>query len=153
MRAHRILILFAILTSIAAAAPARAADGTPPSPNGRAAASRPHGRGLDARIQDLHDQLHVTDAQADAWKAVADVMRRNDDAMRKLLREQRANADTLTAVETLDAYRQVSDLRAEHVQKLAAAFGALYSGMSPEQKKIADALFRDRKRQIGQWSR
>ncbi len=98
--------------------------------------------GLDARIRDLHDKLHITDSQSKDWDAIAQTMRENTEAMRKVIIERHAKADTLNAIDDLNLYRRAAEVHLENVTRLSAAFTNLYNTMSDEQKKIADEVFR-----------
>jgi hypothetical protein len=134
----------------AAALPALAADQAPtaaaaaPGP-----AKAPHhptrADAVEARIKDLHDKLKITDAQADQWAAVAQVMRDNANGYAQLIKDTKKAEATTTAVEDLQAYQRVAEAHAEGIKKLAATFETLYDTMSPEQKKITDEVFRAHK--------
>ena len=100
---------------------------------------------LEGRITELHQKLNITADQEKLWKAVAETMRGNAEASRKLVGERRANEATMTAADDLHAYADIAEAHAKHVRKLAKAFDALYAAMSDDQKKVADQVFRDHK--------
>ena len=145
-RRQTLAAVIALTVIGAVALPALAAD-----PTAHAAPSAPAGqqKGIDpveAKIADLHGKLHITEAQAAQWGAVAQVMRDNGKSYTQLVQDKRKNEKTMTAVEDLRAYQQIAEAHADGVKKLATAFETLYDAMSPEQKAIADDVFRAHKK-------
>ncbi|EDZ98738.1 conserved hypothetical protein [Burkholderia sp. H160] len=116
------------------AAPAAAPDTT------ASAARAGHERNVEDRIAYLHSQLKITPAQETQWKAFADVMRSNGDTMRQLF-EQRKAATNVSALDDMKQYATIAQAHADGMKKLVDAFDPLYSSLSPEQKKLADATF------------
>jgi len=112
----------------------------------QAPAAGGHSNGLETRISELHQKLQITPEQEDKWKAVAKVMRANAEASRALVEEKRKDEANLTAVADLNAYADIAEAHAKHARKMAKVFAALYDGMSDDQKKVADEVFRDHKR-------
>jgi hypothetical protein len=100
---------------------------TPPPPN------------VEAYISSLHQRLQITAAQEAQFNAVANVMRDNARAEAGAPQRPAANA---TAVDDLRVYIQYSELELAGLKKLLPALDALYSTLSPAQKKTADAIFR-----------
>jgi parvulin-like peptidyl-prolyl isomerase len=103
------------------------------------------GDDVETRIKNLHKQLHITAAQEAAWNDVAQVMRESATAMKEL-RTKAADDKSMTAVDQLKSYASIIDTHADGVHKLVPAFQKLYDTMSDEQKKTADAVFRERAR-------
>ena len=99
----------------------------PPAPN------------VEANIASLHQKLQITPAQEAQFLAVANVMRENVRAEASAPRQPPANA---TAVDDLRAYIQYSEVELGGLKRLLPALEALYSTLSPAQKKTADAVFR-----------
>jgi len=95
---------------------------------------------VEARISELHEQLHITPAQEPQFKAYADVMRDNAQALHALFQQRAQNTDA-SAVSRLRWYAQLTAAHAEAVGKLVPVFEALYQSMSDKQKKSADAVF------------
>jgi len=116
----------------AQAPPAKGAKGTVVTPVDR----------VEKRITQLHERLKITDAQAAQWNAVADVMRANAQTIDTLTRQRAAKAKTMTAVDDIRSFQQLTQANADGLQKLATAWDALYGAMSDDQKKNADAVFR-----------
>lgn len=113
-----------------------------PAPSAGAAAQKDPGDQTEARISELHDRLRISDGEAGQWEAVARVMRNNAKAIEALTAESRKNDPTMSAVEDLRAYQEIVAVQAKAAQKLADAFDILYQTMPDDQKKLADAVFR-----------
>ncbi len=96
---------------------------------------------VDARITELHNKLKITSAQEPQWKSVADTMRGNARAMEEASSAREKALQTMTVMDDLRSYEGMASMHAEGLHKLVATFGPLYDGMSPEQKKVADAEF------------
>ncbi|WP_158240633.1 Spy/CpxP family protein refolding chaperone [Telmatospirillum siberiense] len=96
----------------------------------------------ETRIAELHDKMHISEGQAGQWEAVARVMRANAKAIEALTAESRKNEQSMTAVEDLRAYQEIVAAQAKSAQKLADAFDVLYQTMTDDQRKLADAVFR-----------
>ena len=95
---------------------------------------------VDARIATLHKQLQITAAQEPQFKAFADVMRSNAQAMNALFQERSRSTDN-TAVTRLRWYAQLTEAHAEALKKLVPVFDALYQGLSEKQKATANTVF------------
>jgi hypothetical protein len=119
-------------TSAPAAAPASATS----APAGKAG----HERNVEDRIAYLHAQLKITPAQETQWNAFADVMRNNGETMSQLFQQRKAAAN-VSAVDDMKQYATIAQAHADGMKKLVDAFDPLYSSLSPEQKKLADATF------------
>jgi hypothetical protein len=115
---------------------------TPPvTATGAAAPAKANDR-VEQHIKQLHDQLKITAAEEPQWTVVAQTMRDNAMQIDQLItkREQR---NTMTALEDLDSYAQISQANSDGVKKLAAVFAPLYNAMSDEQKRNADKVFNE----------
>jgi hypothetical protein len=95
---------------------------------------------VNARITELHQKLRITGAQETKFDAMAEIMRSNAQAM-ETQREQRGDVRTLTAVDDLKSFQTMAQQHADGLKKLVPAFEDLYSSLSDEQKRSADALF------------
>ena len=98
---------------------------------------------VDARIKDLHSKLKITAAQDEQWNKVAQVMRDNAAAMEPLI-TARKEKGAMNAVDDLKSYSEIQDAHAAGLKNFIAAFEPLYSGMSGDQKKLADNVFASR---------
>lgn len=98
---------------------------------------------IESHLQDLHAKLHITAEQEDQWKPVAQAMRDNESAIAPLIEKRKAGATTMSAVDDLNSYAQITTAHAEGIKNFTAAFQTLYAAMSDAQKKDADALFRN----------
>jgi LTXXQ motif family protein len=94
---------------------------------------------VEANISGLRQKLQITAAQEPQFNTVANVMR--DNARSEASAPQRPPANA-TAVDDLRVYIQYSELELAGLKKLLPALDALYSTLSPVQKKTADAIFR-----------
>ena len=96
----------------------------------------------EARIQDLQAKLKITPAQEELWNKVTQVMRDNAKTMDTLIQARMEKAKTMTTVEDLKSYSEITQAHADGLKNFIPAFEALYAGMSDDQKKDADTLFR-----------
>ncbi len=110
---------------------------TPPGTNNAFQQAR-----VETRIKDLHTKLKITPAEEEQWAKVTDVMRENAKRMDELNGARATNANTMTAVDDLKSYGEITDAHADEIKKFTAAFEPLYAGMSDAQKAEADAIFR-----------
>jgi hypothetical protein len=97
---------------------------------------------VEARITNMHAKLKITQAQEVQWANVAQVMRDNEKAVEPLIKARKENAKTMTAVDDLKSYGEITDAHADGIKKFTPVFATLYAGMSDNQKQEADALFR-----------
>ncbi|WP_051848956.1 Spy/CpxP family protein refolding chaperone [Thiomonas sp. FB-Cd] len=103
---------------------------------------------VEQRIVELHKQLEITLQEAPQWNAFALTMRQNADAMEQAFRERMTKMPTMNADEVMKSYANMAALNAQNVQKLSASFSDLYGVLSPNQKAIADRLFRHEPRRL-----
>src|SRR3954451_25123812 len=94
------------------------------------------------RLKYLHDRLRITPAQEPLWADLAQVMRDNAKAIEPLAKQRLQPTPNRTAVETLSIYEKLGEVQMDGLKKFLSAFQALYNGLSDQQKKIADVLFR-----------
>lgn len=142
--------LVAIVTSCAlSAAFAQASAPSAPAPvsaSGVQAASAPAGSKREAHVEEriakLHASLKITSAQESQWTPFAEAMRENARTMADLYRQRIAQRDTMSALDDMKQYQQITQANAEGTKRLVDAFEPLYASLSPEQKKLADTSFR-----------
>ncbi len=100
------------------------------------------------RIDALHRRLRIAPAEQALWDQFADTMLRDaldsEDRFRS-----RQSQSTLGAVEGLAARAQAAQARADMLGHLSASFRALYEAMPPDQRLLADQVFRQAQRQEG----
>jgi hypothetical protein len=128
------------LPSTPATAPTTASPSTaqPATP----AASAATQAAADQRIRALQSQLGITEAQMPLWNAFAQAMRDNA-ASTDALFTQRANAVmSMSAVDNMHSYAQITRAYADNTERLATAFDSLYASLTETQKQAADTLFR-----------
>jgi periplasmic protein CpxP/Spy len=97
---------------------------------------------VEARITNMHSKLKITQAQEDQWAKVAQVLRDNEKIIEPLTKARKENSKTMTAVDDLKSYGEITDAHADGIKKFTPVFATLYDSMSDAQKKDADALFR-----------
>ncbi len=102
---------------------------------------------VEARIKTLHERLKIKPEQEAAFNNVAQVMRDNDAAMKNLRQQKAANLESANALDQVNSYAAVVDTHADGIHKFIPAFKSLYDSLSDEQKKAADATFRERARE------
>lgn len=71
-------------------------------------------------------------------------MRENAAAMETLYRQRSQSTATMNAVQILESYRDFAKMHVADLDRLVSAFAKLYAVLSPEQQKMADALFASR---------
>ena len=96
---------------------------------------------VEARINELHSKLKITDAQEEQWNKVAQVMRENATTMEALGKARKEKKNTLNAVDDLKSYSEITDAHAAGLKDFITVFEDLYASMSDDQKKNADQLF------------
>ena len=97
---------------------------------------------VETVIKDLHSKLKITEKQERQWNKVAQVMRDNAKTMDALMKTRLEKGKAMNAVEDLKSYSEVTDAHAAGIKKFIPVFESLYVGMSDEQKKDADAVFK-----------
>ena len=138
-----------LLGAVVLASPVFAASGEAQSPAQQAMAAPADSSAMapvEARIKDLHKQLHITEAQKPQWDALAQVMRTNAQAMVDLQKQRAVDSKSESAVEVIKSYEAVIDAHEDGMKKFVPPFEALYNSMSDAQKKAADSLFRNREK-------
>ena len=99
---------------------------------------------VEERVRDIYATLHITKAQDAEWNAFAQVMLDNAQAMDAAVKQYGGDRDQLSAPQIIDNYAAISAQHARNVSRLSAALEMLYADLSPEQKKAADEMFRQR---------
>jgi hypothetical protein len=97
----------------------------------------------ERRIADLHARLHITPDEQTQWDRFSQVMRDNAQHMRQTADDRAAKIKTMNASENMLSYAQIALQHSQDVQSLASAFQPLYATLSPDQRQIADVMFRD----------
>jgi hypothetical protein len=97
---------------------------------------------LDQRISTLHAALKITPAQEADWAKVAEVMRRNDSDMQKLVADRETRVPhQLSAVDDLKTYQSFTQAHVDGLKDLVVSFETLYAAMPDDQKILADHVF------------
>lgn len=114
----------------------------PAAPSPRPAAKATRTDHVEARITMLHAKLAITPAQEPAWQNLIQVMRTNAQTMQALSTARADKAKTMTAVDDLKSYAEITTAHAEGLKTFLPVFETLYASMSDAQKAQADTLFR-----------
>jgi periplasmic protein CpxP/Spy len=136
---------FGVMGSMSTAAFAQASSPAAASAPAMAA-SAPGTTKREARVEDritqLHSSLKITPQQEDQWNKFANVMRDNAHTMGDLYRQRVAQRDSMTALDDMKQYSQITQADADGTKRLVDAFEPLYASLSADQKKLADDAFR-----------
>jgi hypothetical protein len=97
---------------------------------------------VERQIEQMHKTLKITPEQEPQWQALAKVMRENAANMEAMFKQRAAHFDQMTALESLQSYERIAEAHVANMQRLIPAFTAVYSSLSPEQRKAADDAFR-----------
>jgi osmotically-inducible protein OsmY len=140
--ARRVSGVRAVRNELAITARAATSDRAPAATAGTRPAKASRVDDVEARITMLHATLNITPAQEELWTTVTQVMRDNAKTMDALTTARAAQAPTMTAVEDLKSYTEITKAHAEGLTKFLPAFEALYASMSDAQKAEANTMFR-----------
>lgn len=94
------------------------------------------------RLNTLHSQLAITDAQSAQWDAFASAIRDGAKKTQAAYEDRDQKITSMNADEAMQSYAANTQLHADNTKALSTAFTALYASFSDEQKKTADVLFR-----------
>jgi len=98
---------------------------------------------VEERITELHSQLDITDQQSKQWDAFTQTMRDNATKTDGAFRDRASKLSSMNADEAMKSYAALAQQHAENMQKLSSTFSDLYAVLSPEQKQVADAMYRN----------
>ncbi|WP_430388891.1 Spy/CpxP family protein refolding chaperone [Dyella sp. 20L07] len=136
------VLAFALLT-----APAWAQTSPMPGATNAAAATKDHAQkhadAVEQRITELHTKLKITDQQSKPWDAFAQTMRDNAQKADQSFRDRSQKLSTMSAADAMKSYADITQMHADNMKKLSSAFSDLYAVLSPEQKQLADAMYRN----------
>jgi protein CpxP len=100
----------------------------------------PPAQNIEANIASLHQRLQISPAQEAQFNALANVMRQNARAETSVTQ---APPPSASAVEYLRAEIQYDELELAGLKRFLPALEALYATLSPAQRQIANAIFRE----------
>ncbi len=101
-------------------------------------------KAIEQRIATLQTKLAITTGQLADWTAFATAMRDNANSTNALFSQRAQNAAAMSAVDNMKSYAALARGYADNMEKLADAFAKLYAGLTPEQQKNADTVFREK---------
>jgi hypothetical protein len=96
----------------------------------------------EAQIKQLQDELKITEAQQVLWNNLTQVMLENAKEMDALTKDKAENIKTMNAVEYMKFHSQITEALLGEQKKLIPTFETFYAGLSDEQKKSTDTIFR-----------
>jgi len=124
-----------------ASAPASSSSMSPSSMSKNHA--QKHADVVEQKIAELHSQLNITDQQSKQWDAFAQTMRDNAKKTDGAFRDRASKLSGMNADDAMKSYAALAQQHAENMQKLSSSFSDLYAVLSPEQKQVADAMYRN----------
>ncbi|MBB5358216.1 paraquat-inducible protein B [Rhodanobacter sp. ANJX3] len=139
------LLSLAIVTTagFAQQAPASASSSSMSSSSMSKSRAQKHADVVEQRIAELHSQLNITDQQSKQWDAFTQTMRDNATKTDGAFRDRASKLSSMNADDAMKSYAALAQQHAENMQKLSSAFSDLYAVLSPEQKQVADAMYRN----------
>ena len=133
-------VITLLLAGALLAAPAVAfAQSNPPA--GASAAAEKRNTFVENRIEQLRTEIKITPDEQKSFDDFAAVMRQNAAKMNEAVEKGAALPTSATAVDRLQTYSDMSQVHAQNMQQLAAAFSAFYGTLTPQQKKVVDTSF------------
>jgi len=133
----------AIFTSSAFAQQAPASGSSSMSTPTSKSHAQKHADVVEQRITELHSQLSITDQQTKQWDAFTQTMRDNANKTDGAFRDRATKLSGMNADDAMKSYAALAQQHADNMQKLSSAFSDLYAVLSPEQKQVADAMYRN----------
>lgn len=139
------LLSLAIFTTagFAQQAPASASSSSMSSSSMSKSRAQKHADVVEQRIAELHSQLNITDQQSKQWDAFTQTMRDNATKTDGAFRDRASKLSSMNADDAMKSYAALTQQHAEDMQKLSSAFSDLYAVLSPKQKQVADAMYRN----------
>ena len=140
------LLSFAMFTASAFAQQAPAsADSSSMSTSSSVAKShrQKHADVVEQRIAELHSQLKITDQQTEQWDAFTQTMPDNATKTDGAFRDRAARLSTMNADDAMKSHTALTQQHAQNMPQLSSAFSDLCTVLSPEQKRVADAMYRN----------
>jgi protein CpxP len=134
----------AAMAQAPASAPApKAATAAPPAAVTDTALPKDAQMRLEQHNKKLHDQLAITPEQQPQWDKFTEVTRDNAFDMRRAFTQRREKLGTMNAAENMQSFAELAKVHAANMDKASTAFQSLYATFSPQQKTVADKLFRN----------
>jgi protein CpxP len=140
---HRIALLAAVALPVLVA-PVAGALAQSSASDTASALPKAQSEKVEQYIKNLHQELAITTAEEPQWGQFAQVIRDNAAQMEQALATRRTSVDGMSAADDMQSYAQLAQVHAANMQKLAGAFQTLYATFPDDQKKVADAVFKDR---------
>ena len=118
------------------------ADAQPPAAAmNRASASTLAAR-VEQRLNRQHAEFAITPGEEALWTQYAQVTRANARDMSALFAQRKAALSSMNATDNMHSLAAIAAQHARAMQRLDAAFTALYAAMPPAQQHTTDAAIR-----------
>lgn len=98
------------------------------------------GQHIEGRIAFLKTEIGITPAQEPVWKAYADALRASASSMQAMHDQMMSGGMPATPPERMLLHNQMMSAQLDASTTVQKVFVPLYDALSPEQKKVADAL-------------
>jgi hypothetical protein len=105
-------------------------------------------RHIEGQIAFYKAELHITDAQTAQWNAFADALRASAKPLETAYAAMMPGGGLPPVAEQLAKRRQLLAAELDSLQSIEPAARTLYDALSPEQKKLADAMLADHLRRM-----
>jgi hypothetical protein len=140
-------VMLALPAAVLAQAQSQSGAAAPPAAAPAAGSQSAPGNGVEEQrveehIKKLHAELRITAAEEPQWQQFANVMRENAKDMDQVFSKRASQYSTMTALQNIESYAEISEAHARHVQKLVPTFETLYDAMPAPQKQLTDQVFR-----------
>lgn len=118
------------------------ADAQPPGAVVNGASAPTLAGRVEQRLSRQHTEFAITPAEETLWTQYAQVTRANARDMSALFAQRKAALGTMNAPANIHSLAAIAAQHAQAMQRLDAAFTALYGAMPPAQQHATDAAIR-----------
>ncbi len=115
----------------------------PPNAMGQGVQPRSMADVAQLRLQQLHSELRITPAETPQWDQFARTMTQNAEQMDQAYRQRADQVSQMNAVQNMQTFAQIQQQQAAAMGRLVPVFDQLYASFTPEQKQLADQVFRN----------
>lgn len=102
---------------------------------------------IDAELNRMHDQLHITPAQEAKWNALTQELKTTSQRMQQMDAARAQKAPSMTGMDEMTSREQMMQARVDAMQKIRPKAEQMHSSLSPEQKSMWDNVMISR--QVG----
>lgn len=91
----------------------------------------------------MRARLKITPAQDPQWQEFVKAERDGAKEMSELIEKRNQSSKAMNAVDDFKNYAAIAEAHEDSLKKVVPAFEKLYASLTDEQKKLADAMFKD----------